>query len=87
MEEQLGRPLKKEERVTHINEIADDDRLENLLLFSSTKELSDYNNWRRRKPLPLDKRMRGFVYILKPEHPHTLNGGYVKRSRLVRRKI
>jgi uncharacterized protein (DUF1330 family) len=83
MEEHLGRPLKKEERVTHINEIADDDRLENLLLFSSTKELSDYNNCRRRKPLLLEKRMQGFVYILKPEHPHTLNGGYVKRSRLV----
>ena len=43
MEEKIGRPLTKREVVHHINEIRDDDRPENLMLFPSIVEHQKYH--------------------------------------------
>lgn len=43
MEEHLGRPLLPTEVVHHINSIKDDDRVENLMLFSSNEEHSRHH--------------------------------------------
>lgn len=44
MEKKIGRFLKPEERVHHINEIKDDNRIENLLYFSCEAEHQKFHN-------------------------------------------
>jgi uncharacterized protein (DUF1330 family)/ribosomal protein L37E len=85
VEDHLGRLLRKEEKVTHINGIKTDDRLENLLLFPNTKELvkwqfsvGPYKS--ENKP---EVKIKGFVYVRKPGHPSGGISGYVQRARLV----
>lgn len=44
MERMLGRPLRTEEVVHHINGVEDDDRSDNLRLFATTSEHSKYHS-------------------------------------------
>ena len=45
MEKQLGRYLKPEETVHHINEIKDDNRIENLMIFTHTVWHMLFHRW------------------------------------------
>ena len=47
----IQRPLKPEEAVHHINEIRDDNRIENLMLFKNKKEHLSYHNKLRKEIL------------------------------------
>jgi hypothetical protein len=52
MEQQLGRPLRADEQINHINHIRDDNRPENLEILSAaehTRETNAYAAMRRRK--------------------------------------
>lgn len=51
----IGRYLTKEEQAHHINGIVDDDRVENLYLFSSNSEHKKYHGNQYMKPKPLLK--------------------------------
>lgn len=44
IEKRLGRYLKPEEAVHHINEIRDDNKIENLMLFKNNKEHMRFHN-------------------------------------------
>ena len=66
MEEYLGRPLRQDEEVHHINNIPSDDRLENLKLMTPSEHIrhhaieSNYasnlvGKWGNRQPKPLEK--------------------------------
>jgi len=44
MEQSIGRYLNKTEKIHHINEIKDDNRIENLLLFKNESEHQKYHN-------------------------------------------
>jgi len=57
MEEALGRPLLDSEVVHHINRVPDDNRLDNLMLFSSnTKHLEHHSAIQGEIPAPDEKR-------------------------------
>ncbi len=49
MEKFLGRFLKPNDRIHHINEIKNDDRIENLMIFHNESEHSMYHNKKRKR--------------------------------------
>jgi uncharacterized protein (DUF1330 family) len=80
MEQKLGRYLRKDEIVHHLDGNKMNNNIDNLVLMSQSDHLKLLNNqwWKTGSG--------EYVFIYKPDHPCCNSGGYVKEHRLVMEK-
>lgn len=61
MERKIGRFLTPKEVIHHINKIKNDNRIENLKLFSSSGEHTSYHAWLKKQELVKRKREKNYI--------------------------